>query len=189
MPRGTMKVISIILIGLFIVSCAHHTTGTTEPQSPVYHHDLGVISSEIEKLTVGMSPRRVFSEFNNNNWSLTSLSTITLEDMIENNISEGNFYISTKGAATADLEVFFQDSRVIFIRTTYLITDNEYELELTKAKHHLASLGAYDEKVKSDSIQITYQPHQLSYVYYKFYKLIKNQKGYNVWFTVANVKS
>ena len=184
-----MKIISLILVSLFLVGCVSQSIRNVEVQRPAYHYDRGISSTEVEGLTVGMSPRRVRAEFNDNNWSLSSLSSITLEDMIESNIQENNFYISTKGTNIADLEVFFQDGRVIFIRTTHSITENEFEGELKKAKSHLASLGRYKEKIESDGIQITYQPFQLSYVYYKFYKLVKNQKGYNVSFTVANVKS
>ncbi len=184
-----MKYLYVAFFIFFISACSTPYQATTNSTRLQYHYDAGILATSIKNLTVGMSPRRVLEEFNLQNWKYGSLSSITLEDMIERGIRDGNLYLSTKNNTQADLEVFFQDSRVIFIRENYSISGDELEQAISKARNNLSRLGKVSESKKDNEIKIIYQPFKLSYAYYKFYKLVENQKNYNVSFVVANVKS
>lgn len=184
-----MKFIYLLCFTFLICSCANTYEVSNKTSRLQYHYDAGITGSVVKGLTVGMSPRRVAEQFKLNNWEYTSISSITLEDMVERGIRSGNFYISTDGNQISDLEVFFQDARVIFIRENYSILSNQLGSSLSLARVRLKKLGNISESHTDESQKIIYQPHELSYVYYKFYKLVKKQKGYNVSFVVANVKS
>lgn len=153
-----------------------------------YYYDAGIFGISIKNLTVGMSPRRVLEEFNLQNWRYGSLSSINLKDMVEQGVRDGNLYISTQNNNQDDLEVFFQNSRVVFIRENYSISSDELEQAISIARNNLSMMGKVTESKKDGEIKIMYQPYKLSYAYYKFYKLVENQKSYSVSFVVANVR-
>ncbi len=176
----------IVLAGLLLVGCVSPSASYRPPYIRKMQYDPEIIGTDVLGITVGMSPRRVLSEYNKNQWTLTSLSTMTLEDMIENRVQDSSFYISTKSSSDVDLEIHFQDGKVVFVRQTYSIEENEFHNEISRARNHLSSLGNFTEKVEGSSMKLTYNPYKTGYVYYDIHKLVKNQKGYRVWFAVVN---
>lgn len=183
-----MKLLLVILLaGSTLLGC--QTVSNTAPQKsyvPIKQYDPGVIGTNVLGITVGMTPRRVYEEYIKNHWSLSPLSGMTLEDMIEEKFQDGNFYISTKVPIEGELEVHFRRGRTIFVRHTYFIEEKEYINHVSQAKRHLNSLGETTEKIDGKSFKITYAPYKTGYVYYDIHKLVSTQRGYRVWFAVAN---
>lgn len=176
-----------LLVALLLGCATQYPPNKSTPSYPTQTiNKIGIISTEIFGLTVGMSPRRVLVEFQRNNWYLDSLSSITLEDMVESGIGDAGFYISTNNESKPNLEIHFRDNRVIFLRQTFSISEEQLQSELGKARSHLSRLGDFDEEVEALSIKLIYKPYVTGYVYYNFHKLIPNQKGYRVWLAVAD---
>ncbi len=137
-----------------------------------------------------MSPRRVLVEFKSNNWTLGQSNSKTLEDMIEDRLTDGYFYFDTDGDYRSDLEVDFEEGQVVFIRKSYIINESEHSEQIEQARKHLSELGRVSEKTtaKDSSLRLEYRPHKYSFVGYDFYKLVENQRSYNVWYYVGNFK-
>ena len=181
-----LRIITILLISSSLIGCPNTTpskTGQPPYKKPFYS---GIMKISIEGISVGMSPRRVFDEYQKNNWNLNAFSTVTFEDMIESGIKEASFYISTEQGNKSNLDIFFRDNKVFYIRKTYNIREEEYEKEILNARSQLSSLGKIQEKHKDMSFILEYRPYKTSFAYYDFHKLVKNQRGYRVWFTVYN---
>lgn len=179
-----------LFVSAFLVvlsnGCTIQTSAVVSTTPPSEIDKVGIISTEIFGLTVGMSPRRVLAEYHENEWRLTSLSPITLEDMVEGGIKNAEFYISTNRDSAPNFEIHFRNNRIIFLRRTSSINEDELGLELDKARAHLNSLGSVDEKLEDLSKKLIYRPYSSGYVYYDFHKLVQNQEGYRVWFAVAD---
>jgi hypothetical protein len=176
-----------LLMALLLGCATQYPPNKSTPSYPTQTiNKVGIISTEIFGLTVGMSPRRVLLESQQNNWRLDSLSSITLEDMVESGIRDAVFYISTNNESKSNLEIHFRNNRVIFLRQTFSISEEQLQSELEKARSHLGRLGHFDEEVEDLSIKLVYKPYVTGYVYYNFHKLTPNQKGYRVWLAVAD---
>lgn len=182
-----MKYISFALVIALFSGCAQYQMPAPTGQMQ-YQYDPGVQATTVKGIAVGMSPRRVLEIFNASGWKLTSESQMTLEDMVEGGVRSQNYYISTSGSLISDLEVFFQDRQVIFIRESRSISASRLNEEMQKAKSHLTSLGDYSATQSQGHYKLLYQPFRLSYVYYDFYKESEMQKNYRMDFVVANVK-
>lgn len=178
--------VAFALLVALSVGCAIQPSARTPTPTTQTINKVGIIGTEILGLTVGMSPRRVLTEFQRNNWQLDSLSSITLEDMVEDGVNDAVFYISTNNDSTSNLEIHFKHMRVIFIRQTFGIGEEQLKVELEKARSHLSRLGPFEEKIEDLSIELLYAPYATGYVYYIFHKLVADQKGYRVWFAVAD---
>lgn len=168
------------------VGCAIQPSARTPSLQTQAINKVGIIGTEVLGLTVGMSPRRVLTEFQHNNWQLGSLSSITLEDMVEDGVNDAVFYVSTNNDSTPNLEIHFKHMRVIFLRQTFGIGEEQLKGELEKARSHLKRLGPFEEKIEGLSIKLLYAPYATGYVYYDFHKLVADQNGYRVWLAVAD---
>lgn len=178
-----MKSVITIIMLLVVLGCAN----SGPKLSPLaFQYDPGVIGTTIMGLAVGMTPRRVLSEFDAGEWSYTSYSSMTLEDMIENDARSGNFYVSTKGSQELDLEIFFGYGVVILLRETYSVEASQLAQSVEDAKRDLSRLGEFKEVTEGSSIKLTYRPNRGSYVYYDFHKLVEEQRDYRVWKAVGS---
>ena len=183
-----MKKFLTILSLAALFGCASTYQPPVTSTKPAYVYDQGIAFTEIKGLRVGMSPRRVLQEFNQQDWKYSTTSTVTLEDVIERGIEDEHLYISTNDSILSNLTVFFMDSQVFRISESYSVSDQELEAAVSGAKDILASLGEFSERRKDNHLILEYRPSKSSHVYYDFYKDFSILKYYNVSHTVTDLK-
>jgi hypothetical protein len=139
--------------------------------------------ANVSGVSVGMTPRRVLAEYYKNGWELDNSSSETLEDLIESGRPSGKFYFNTIKPLPGKLEVTFQYGKVIWVRQSYEIKEQDIDRAVASAKEYLARLGEFSESKSSNRLDysLTYSRQTNAYVSYHFYKVIKDQKGYYVW--------
>jgi len=181
--ESAMKSVVTIIMLLTTLGCA---SSSSRPAALAFQYDPGVLGTTIMGLAVGMTPRRVLSEFEAREWSYTSSTPMTLEDMIENSSRSGLFFISTKASQEPDLEIFFDYGVVILVRETQGVEAGQLAQSVEEAKRDLSRLGEFTESTDGSSIKLTYSPNRGGYVYYDFHKLVEEQRDYRVWKAVGN---
>lgn len=185
-----MKSLTFLAALLAILSACTPYQRTSAPAGALYTSppstDLGVYSTQVVGLRVGMTPRRIAQEVNKYGWVEDEYTTQTLEDLIQKDVDRARVSFDINQPKKGNIEIHFCRSKARFIRFSGKISESEVTGYIEHAKGYLNSLGHLKEKKDDLSYTMYYEPNRWANVSFTVYKYVKGQRDYDVWESVTD---